>query len=40
MEKVMFVGSLMVFELVKELGKEFFEIIKKLFMFGVMVIIN
>ncbi|MCM3192886.1 translation initiation factor IF-2 [Priestia megaterium] len=39
-EKVTFVGSLTVSELAKELGKEPSEIIKKLFMLGVMATIN
>ena len=39
-EKVTFVGSLTVSELAKELGKEPSEIIKKLFMLGVMSTIN
>src|SRR5690606_27439393 len=39
-EKITFIGSLTVGELAKELGKEPSEIIKKLFMLGVMATIN
>lgn len=39
-EKIVFSEFLIVVELVKKLYRELFELIKKLFMFGVVVMIN